>query len=192
MATSVKTGCFCSPFYIIKGKDQNMVEYFRVGVITNSHGVRGEVKVYPTTEDINRFKKLKKVFLDNKGTYQELNIIGVKFVKNMVVLKFAEYDNINDILQFKNMDLYVDREHAIPLNEGEFYIADMIGADVVTDTDEHLGTLKDIMKTGANNVYIVNGDNGKDILLPDIDECILSKDVENKLIKVHIMKGLIV
>ena len=169
-----------------------MVEYFRVGVITNSHGVRGEVKVYPTTEDINRFKKLKKVFLDNKGTYQELNIIGVKFVKNMVVLKFAEYDNINDILQFKNMDLYVDREHAIPLNEGEFYIADMIGADVVTDTDEHLGTLKDIMKTGANNVYIVNGDNGKDILLPDIDECILSKDVENKLIKVHIMKGLIV
>ena len=176
---------------IINERVKDMLDYFRVGVITNSHGVRGEVKVYPTTEDINRFKKLKKIYLDNNGTYEELNITGVKFVKNMVVLKFAEYNNINEILGLKNMDLYVDREHAIPLKEGEFYIPDMIGADVVTDEDEHLGVLKDILKTGANNVYIVKSDAGKEILLPDIDECILNKDIDNKVIKVHIMKGLL-
>ncbi len=168
-----------------------MLEYFRVGVIANSHGVKGEVKVHPTTDDINRFKDLDTIFLDENGTYRELHIKSVKFVKNMVVLGFEEFNNMNDILGFKGMELYVDRENAIPLNEGEFYVADMIGADIITDEGNHFGTLKDVLKTGANDVYVINTDEGKEVLFPSIPECILEKDLENKEIKVHIMDGLL-
>ncbi len=168
-----------------------MLDYFRVGVIANSHGVKGEVKVYPTTDDVKRFKNLEKVYLDENGTYRELHIISVKFVKNMVVLGFEEYNNMNDILGLKGMELYVDRENAIPLNEGEFYVADMVGADVVTDEGNHFGTLKDVLKTGANDVYVIETDEGKEVLFPSIPECILEKDLEKKEIKVHIMDGLL-
>ena len=168
-----------------------MLEYFRVGVISNSHGVKGEVKVHPTTDDVNRFKDLEIVYLYENSTYRELHIKSVKYLKNMVVLGFEEFNNINDILGFKGMELYVDREHAIPLNEGEFYIADMIGADVITEDGNHFGTLKDVIKTGANDVYVVNTDDGKEVLLPSIPECILEKDLDRKEIKVHIMDGLL-
>ncbi len=168
-----------------------MLDYFRVGVIANSHGVKGEVKVHPTTDDINRFKNLETIYLDDNGSYKELHINSVKFVKNMVVLGFEEYNNINEILGFKGLELYVDREHAIPLDEGEFYVADMVGADIVTDEGDHFGTLKDVLKTGANDVYVINTDDGKEVLFPSIPECILEKDLENKKIKVHIMDGLL-
>ena len=167
-----------------------MLDYFRVGVIANSHGVKGEVKVYPTTDDAARFKNLETIYLDENGTYQELHIKSVKFVKNMVVLGFEEYNNMNDILGLKGMELYVDRENAIPLNEGEFYVADMVGADIVTDEGNHFGTLQDVLKTGANDVYVIKTDDGKEVLFPSIPECILRKDLENKVITVHIMDGL--
>ncbi len=168
-----------------------MLEYFRVGVIANSHGVKGEVKVHPTTDDINRFKDLDTIFLDENGTYRELHVKSVKYVKNMVVLGFEEFNNMNDILGFKGMELYVDRENAIPLNEGEFYVADMVGADIITDEGNHFGTLKDVLKTGANDVYVIETDEGKEVLFPSIPECILEKDLEKKEIKVHIMDGLL-
>ena len=168
-----------------------MLDYFRVGVISNSHGVKGEVKVHPTTDDINRFKNLETVFLEENGNMKELHIKSVKFVKHMVVLGFEEFDNMNDILELKGMELYVDRENAIPLKEGEFYISDMIGADIITDDEKHFGTLKDVLKTGANDVYVVESDDEKEVLLPSIPECVLEKDLENKVIKVHIMDGLL-
>ena len=172
-------------------KGQRMLDYFRVGVIANSHGVKGEVKVYPTTDDITRFKELETVFLDENNSFKELHIKSVKFVKNMVVLGFEEYNNMNDILGLKGMELYVNRENAIPLKEGEFYVADMVGADIITDEGKHFGTLKDILKTGANDVYVVESDDGNEVLFPSIPECILEKDFNNKTIKVHIMDGLI-
>ena len=168
-----------------------MLDYFRVGVIANSHGVKGEVKVYPTTDDATRFKDLETIYLDENGTYKELHIKSVKFVKNLVVLGFKEYNNMNDILGLKGMELYVDRENAIPLNEGEFYVADMVGADIVTDEGNHFGTLQDVLKTGANDVYVIKTDEGKEVLFPSIPECILEKDLENKKITVHIMDGLL-
>ena len=168
-----------------------MLDYFRVGVIANSHGVKGEVKVYPTTDDATRFKNLETIYLDENGTYKEPHIKSVKYVKKMVVLGFEEYNNMNDILGLKGMDLYVDRENAIPLNEGEFYVADMVGADIVTDDGNHFGTLQDVLKTGANDVYVIKTDEGKEVLFPSIPECILEKDLENKKITVHIMDGLL-
>ena len=168
-----------------------MEELFRVGVISNTHGIRGEVKVYPTTDNVRRFDDLKEVILDTGKEQLILHVTSVKYFKNMVILKFKEFDNINDIIPYKGIDLLVTRENAIPLEEGEYYIADIIGSKVITDEDKILGTLTDVLQTGANDVYVVKTKDGKEVLLPSIEECILDRDIENKIVKVHIMKGLL-
>ena len=168
-----------------------MEELFRVGVISNTHGIRGEVKVYPTTDNVRRFDDLKEVILDTGKEQLNLHVTSVKYFKNMVILKFKEFDNINDIIPYKGMDLLVTRENAIPLEEGEYYIADIIGSKVITDEDKILGTLTDVLQTVANDVYVVKTKDGKEVLLPSIEECILDRDIENKIVKVHIMKGLL-
>ena len=168
-----------------------MEELFRVGVISNTHGIRGEVKVYPTTDNVRRFDDLKEVILDTGKEQLILHVTSVKYFKNLVILKFKEFDNINDIIPYKGMDLLVTRENAIPLEEGEYYIADIIGSKVITDEDKILGTLTDVLQTGANDVYVVKTKDGKEVLLPSIEECILDRDIENKIVKVHIMKGLL-
>lgn len=168
-----------------------MEELFRVGVISNTHGIRGEVKVYPTTDNVRRFDDLKEVILDTGKEQLDLHVTSVKYFKNMVILKIKEFDNINDIIPYKGMDLLVTRENAIPLEDGEYYIADIIGSKVITDEDKILGTLTDVLQTGANDVYVVKTKDGKEVLLPSIEECILDRDIENKIVKVHIMKGLL-
>ena len=113
-----------------------MEDLFRVGVIANTHGIRGEVKVFPTTEDPKRFEWLKEVLLDTGKEKMPLEIQGVRYFKNLVIVKFKGIDNINDIEKYKGMDLYVTRENAIPLEEGEYYIADIIGAKIETEDGE--------------------------------------------------------
>lgn len=168
-----------------------MEKYFRVGVIANTHGIRGEVKVYPTTDDINRFKKLKKCILDTGKEYIDLNVESVKFFKNMVILKFKEYNNINDIECYKGKDILVSRDNAVRLEKGEYYIADILGAKVILEDGSEFGVLEDVMQTGANDVYVVKTLDNKEVLLPKIDECVKKLDIENKIVTVHIMKGLL-
>lgn len=166
-----------------------MQDYFRVGVIANTHGIRGEVKVYPTTDDPKRFKGMKEILLDTGNELLPLEVASARFFKNLVILKFKGIDNINDIEKYKGKDLLVSRENAIPLEEGEYYIADIIGAKVVTDEGEDFGELVDVLTTGANDVYVVKHD-GKEVLLPVIPDCVLNRDMEQKIVTVHIMKGL--
>lgn len=168
-----------------------MEEYLRVGVISNTHGVRGEVKVYPTTDDIKRFDYLKEAVIDTGKEYIDVNVTGVKYFKNMVILKFEQFQNMDMVIPYKGMDLLVTRENAIPLGEGERFIVDLVGCKVITDEGEDFGELVDVLQTGANGVYVVKTKDGKEVLLPAIDECVLEKDIENKVIKVHIMKGLL-
>ena len=168
-----------------------MEKYFRVGVIANTHGIRGEVKVYPTTDDINRFKKLKKCILDTGKEYIDLNVESVKFFKNMVILKFKEYNNINDIECYKGKDILVSRDNAVKLEKGEYYIADILGAKVILEDGSEFGVLEDVMQTGANDVYVVKTLDNKEVLLPKIDECVKKLDIENRIVTVHIMKGLL-
>lgn len=168
-----------------------MEQFFRVGVITSSHGVRGEVKVFPTTDDNSRFKKLKTVLLDTGAGHVELEVESVKFFKNMVILKFKGYDSIEAVEKYKGKDLLVSRENAVKLKENENFIADLIGLPVITDEGEQLGILKDIMQTGANDVYVVDNQKGKEILLPSIRECILNVDLEKGEILVHVLDGLL-
>ena len=162
-----------------------MEKYLRVGVITSPHGVRGEVKVYPTTDDAMRFKKLDHVILDlGRGESRELKIRQVKFFKNMVILKFDGVDTMNEVEGWRQKDLLITRDQAVPLQEDEFFITDLIGLTVVTDEGDTLGTLTDVMETGANEVYIITSENHGEVLLPAIHECILDIDVEAKKMKV--------
>ena len=166
-----------------------MEDYFRVGVIANTHGIRGEVKVFPTTEDPQRFKGMKEIILDTGSEEKVLEVASARFFKNLVILKFKGIDSINDIEKYKGKDLLVTRENAIPLNEGEYYIADIIGATVVTEDGAQFGILKDVLTTGANDVYVVDHE-GTEVLLPVIPDCVLARDMEQKIVTVHIMKGL--
>lgn len=168
-----------------------MEEMLRVGVISSTHGVRGEVKVYPTTDDPKRFKQLKEVTLDTGKELLPMEIQGVKFFKNMVILKFKGYDSINAIERYKGKDLLIHRSQAVPLKEGENFIVDLIGLTVITDEGETLGKLTDVLKTGANDVYVVEMPSGKEVLIPVIKPCILNVDLEAGQVKVHLLEGLL-
>ncbi len=168
-----------------------MEEMLQVGVITSTHGVRGEVKVFPTTDDPARFKKLKKVVLDTGKDTLPLEIQNVKFFKQFVILKFKGIDNINDIEKYKRCPLLVEREDAVPLEEDEYFIADMIGMDVITEDEAVFGTLKDVMETGANDVYVVDSREHGEVLVPAIKECIVDVDIKARKMKIHLMDGLI-
>ena len=163
----------------------------QVGVITSTHGVRGEVKVFPTTDDPNRFKRLKEVILDTGKEELVLEIEGVKFFKQFVILKFKGFDNINDIEKYRQKSLYVTRKNAVRLRRDEYFIADLIGLKVLDEQEEQIGILKDVMETGANDVYIIDMTDGRELLLPAIKQCILNVDVENGFIQVHILEGLL-
>lgn len=167
-----------------------MEQFLQVGVISSTHGIRGGVKVFPTTDDAARFKKLKKVLLDTGHEQLELEIQSVKFFKQFVIIKFKGIDNINDIERYKGKSLYVQREDAVPLEKDEYYIGDLIGMEVYTE-DGILGVLKDVMETGANDVYVIESEAYGEVLVPAIRQCIFDVDVEEKKMKIHLMEGLI-
>ena len=167
-----------------------MEDRFQVGIISGTHGIAGEVKVYPTTDDSRRFRKLRHVILDTGENERELEIAQVRFSKNMVILKFREFQNINEVEKFRGKSLYVTRENAVKLKKDEYFIADMIGMRVVSTEKEELGSLKDVMQTGANDVYVVQTPDGGELLLPAIHDCVKKVDMEQGVITVFLMPGL--
>ena len=167
-----------------------MEQYLQVGIISSTHGIRGEVKVFPTTDDPARFKVLKNVILDTGKEQIPMEIQGVKFFKQFVIVKFKGIDNINDIEKYKGKSLLVTRENASPLEEDEYYIADLIGMAVFTE-DGEFGVLKDVIETGANEVYVVDSKEHGEVLIPAIHDCILDVNVEEQTMKVHLLDGLI-
>ena len=168
-----------------------MDELLQVGIITSTHGVRGEVKVYPTTDDVKRFKKLKDIILDTGKEKLSLEIEGVKFFKQMVILKFKGLDNMNDVEKYRQKSLYVTRANAVRLRKDEYFIADLIGSKVFDEENKELGMLKDVMVTGANDVYVIKMTDGRELLLPAIKQCILKVDVEEQYMQVHVLEGLL-
>ncbi len=167
-----------------------MTENFRVGAITSTHGLQGEVKVFPTTDDPAKFKKLKKVYLQDGAGMTELEIAGVKFFKNMVILKFRGHDRIEDVQPYKGKDLYVPRKDAVKLEKDEYYIADLIGLSVVLEDGSPLGTLDDVIQTGANDVYAVHTPGKKEILIPAIHQCVRKVDIAAGIVQVHLLEGM--
>lgn len=168
-----------------------MEEMLRVGVITTTHGVRGEVKVYPTTDDAERFLELEEIWLDTGKERLPLKIQNVKFFKNMVILKFEGYDDINAVQAWRQKDLLVTREQAVELQEDEYFIGDLIGLHVEDEEGNALGVLRDVLETGANDVYLVSRPGEKDLMLPAIKECIREVDLEAGIMRVRVLPGLL-
>ena len=168
-----------------------MEEMLRVGVNTSTHGVRGEVKVYPTTDDAERFLELEEIWLDTGKERLPLKIQNVKFFKNMVILKFEGYDDINAVQAWRQKDLLVTREQAVELQEDEYFIGDLIGLHVEDEEGNALGVLRDVLETGANDVYLVSRPGEKDLMLPAIKDCIREVDLESGIMRVRVLPGLL-
>ncbi|MBR5047603.1 MAG: 16S rRNA processing protein RimM [Eubacterium sp.] len=167
-----------------------MEDLLQVGVITGTHGLKGEVKVYPTTDDKTRFMDLEDVILISGKEEIPLKVEYCKFFKQFVFVKFEGLDDINQVEQYKRCPIMVTRENAVPLEEDEYFIADLIGMTIVDDSGVTIGTLENVIETGANDVYEVLLPDGGRILLPAIKDCILDVDMEERIILVHLMKGL--
>lgn len=168
-----------------------MEELLQVGAITSTHGVRGEVKVFPTTDDAKRYSKLKEVILGEGADAPVLHIDGVKYFKNMVILKFKEYNSLNEVEAIKGKKLYVTRSNAVKLKKDEYFVADLIGLKAIDESRNLSGELVDVMTTGANDVYVIELEDGREVLLPAIKECILDVDFDEEIIKINILEGLL-
>ena len=167
-----------------------MQKRLEIGQIVNTFGIKGEVKVVPFTDDISRFDELKKVYIKNKNQEKQYKIENVKYHKNMVLIKFSGIDKIEDAEMLKNKYLEIDREDAIPLEEGTYFIADLIGLEVYTEDGNLLGKVEDIYNTGSKDIYVVKDELGKQVLLPGIDEVIKEVKLDDRII-VHLIPGLI-
>ncbi|MDD6207331.1 MAG: ribosome maturation factor RimM [Clostridiales bacterium] len=168
-----------------------MEDYLRVGVISNTHGIRGEVKVFPTTDEKERFDDLEYVFVDTGKEKIRLDIQNVKYFKNMVILKFKGFDDINEIEKYKGSDLLITREQAVPLEPGQFFLCDVIDSTVVEENGNPVGILTEVLTTAANDVFVVKMENGKEVLLPVIEDCVKQIDLEQKIVTVYLMPGLL-
>ena len=161
-----------------------------VGKITNTHGLRGDVKVVPWMDAPEDFEELTKVYLRTRKEDIPLTVKSVRYQKNNLIVKFAEFDDINEVEQYKNCVLYADRNELGELPEGTYYIVDLIGLKVYTEEGEPVGVIEDVFNTGANDIYDIKREGRKNLLLPVIDEVVKEVDINNGRVTVHIMEGL--
>ena len=168
-----------------------MVEYFEVGQIVNTFGIKGEVKVSAFTDSINRFDDFTELYIEKKSELNIFKIEYVKYHKNMVIIKFKNIDTIEEAEKYRNCYLKIARKDAKKLPEGTYFIADLLGLPVYTEEGILLGKVDDIYNNGSSDIYVVKDEMGKQILLPAIPEVIKKVDLKEEKIIVHIIKGLI-
>lgn len=168
-------------------------QFYTVGKIVNTHGLRGEVKILSSTDFAEeRFAKGSKlyIFMPNETEGLAVSVSSSRLHKNVFITKFENYNHINDVERYKGALLKVSEEDRTELDEGEYYYSDIIGCEVVTDEGEHLGVITEILAPGANDVWVVKSEQGDDVLLPYIDDVVLNIDVDAKKVTVHLLEGL--
>lgn len=181
---------FAQPLFTIRVVF-NVVEYLKIGQIINTHGVKGELKIYPLTDDVKRFKRLKQVWMECPEGYKTVKLEGVKFVREFPIIKLENVDTMNDAQKLRNQYIYVDRENAVKLPKDTYFIADLIGMQVMTEDGKTLGVLSSVIPTGANDVYEVTPSEGKSLLIPAIGDVVQEVDVEGRRMIVKLLEGLI-
>lgn len=170
-----------------------MEQYMEIGTIVNTHGVKGELKVIPSTDDVRRFELLESVLVQTRNGLVEYPIVSVRYMKQFVLLKLENVDDMTAAEKLKTFGLKIPLDQALPLGDNEFYVRDLYDMKVVTDEGEDLGEIADILFTGSNDVYVIKNKDkpeAKDLLLPAIKDCILSVDLDKNLMTVHLMAGL--
>lgn len=162
-----------------------------VGKITTTHGLRGTVKVLPMTEKKERFYDLTQIMAElADGKQKVLTIEGISSFKEGFLMDFKEIKDVNAAQKLRGAYLQIPRSQAMELEEGEYYIFEIIGAEVFTDEGERLGILENVIETGANDVYEVKTEDGKEILIPVIPDCVLEVNTEEKKVVVHLLEGM--
>lgn len=158
-------------------------QYIQAGQIVNTHGVRGEVKIVPWTDSPEFLQKFKTLYLGNAP----VKVLSSRVHKGFLIAALEGVGDVNAALALKNKTVYIDRTDA-RLPEGTFFLADILGAGVVTDAGKELGTLADVLDLPGQRVYVVKG--GQEHLIPAVPEFILNTDVENGVITVHLIEGM--
>lgn len=166
------------------------MDLLEVGKIVNTHGLHGEVKVVPWTDYPEVFEDIEYVYVKRKGEYERLDVAGIKYQKGNIIVRFPQIKDINEAEKYKNQVLYAEREVFGELPEGVYYIADLIGLEVVKENGETVGIITDVLNTGSNDIYEVKREGRKNLLIPVIDEVVLNIDMENKKVTVRMMEGL--
>ena len=168
-----------------------MEEYCEIGQIVNTSGLKGILKIKPFTDDIKKFSNLKTIYIKTKSGLTEFKIEQVRYVKNMVMLKLAGIDTVEEAEKYRNLYIKILRDQEEELEEGSYYVVDILGCKVNTDANQELGKIVDVFQTGSNDVYVVKDEQGKQILLPAIKQVIKNVDIKNKIITVHLLEGLV-
>ena len=168
-----------------------MHQYLEIGKVTNTHGVRGEIKVIPLTDNIDRFNDLEWVFIDRHGNLEKHNVLNVKFFRGLVILKLEGIDTMDEAEKLKGLFLLVDRENAVKLPENTYFICDIVGCEVFEENGNMLGIVKEVLQTGSNDVYVVKSHDGREILIPALKSVVMKVLIEEKKIFVKIPEGLI-
>ena len=168
-----------------------MEEYFEIGQIVNTSGLKGILKIKPFTDDIKKFSNLKTIYIKTKSGLTEFKIEQVRYVKNMVMLKLAGIDTVEEAEKYRNLYIKILRDQEEELEEGSYYVVDILGCKVNTDANQELGKIVDVFQSGSNDVYVVKDEQGKQILLPAIKQVIKNVDIKNKIITVHLLEGLV-
>ena len=168
-----------------------MEEYFEIGQIVNTSGLKGVLKIKPFTDDIKKFSNLKTIYIKTKNDLVEFKTEQVRYVKNMVMLKLAGIDTVEEAEKYRNLYIKILRDQEEELEEGSYYVVDILGCKVNTDANQELGKIVDVFQTGSNDVYVVKDEQGKQILLPAIKDVIKNVDIKNKIITVHLLEGLV-
>ncbi|SHK12065.1 ribosome maturation factor RimM [Tepidibacter formicigenes] len=167
-----------------------MVEYFKVGQIVNTQGLKGEMRVYPLTDYKERFEELDWVYIgDDLETKYEIE--KVRYKNNLAVLKIKGIDNVNEVEKLRNRYLKVPRENARKLEEDEYFIADLIGLKSFTLSGDYIGILEDVIQTGANDVYVIKNEEGKEFLIPAVKKFVPEINMEDKKIIIDPIEGMI-
>ncbi|PKM54263.1 MAG: 16S rRNA processing protein RimM [Firmicutes bacterium HGW-Firmicutes-5] len=167
------------------------MEYMYIGRVANTHGVKGVIKVLPTTDDPKRFELLKKLTIeDARGKEADYTVVKVKYLHQFVLLELKEVIDMNMAESLKQGIIKIPKEEALPLETDEYYVQDLIGLKVYDHLDVYLGILKDVLFTGSNEVYVVTLESEKELLLPAIKDCILDVNMTDQRMKVYVMEGL--
>lgn len=167
-----------------------MQEYFEIGQIVNTSGLKGVVKVNPFTDDVSRFEELKKVFIEKNKELTEYEIEEVRYHKNQVLLKFKNIDSIEEAEKFRNCYIKISRKDAKKLPEDTYFIVDLIDINVYLENNEYVGKIIDVFSTGSNDVYVIKREENSDLLIPAIKDVVKKVDIKNKKMIINLIKGL--
>ena len=165
-------------------------EFLRIGVVTSPHGVRGEVRVYPTTDEISRFSEVGTLLLEKEGVRSLRTVDSVKRLKGMVALKLSGIDSVEEAEKVRNADLLIRRDQSSPLKEGQYFIGDLLDLRAVREDGTEAGKVEDVLLTGANSVLLIRKPDGKELLIPVIPDCVLSVDYDEETVKIRVLPGL--